>query len=87
MKYIPHIIFSTISIFAFTDTSNAQPSPAGTAYYVYENADRFDGKSVTIYVRSVTEIRAKRSEKNLLPKRKNINLSDKTLSTSCRMKK
>ena len=60
MRHILTAIFSGALIFAFANVSNSKPSPLGTANYVYENADRFDGKSVTIYVRYAKAIMAKK---------------------------
>lgn len=70
MKHIYAAIFSVFSIIAFADISHAQPSPVGTAHYVFDNADRFDGKSVTIYVRSATKIRPERDIRYSDPFRK-----------------
>lgn len=56
MKRVYAIILLAFSILAFAGVSSAAPS--GTANYVMENADRFDGKSVTIYVRGATAMRA-----------------------------
>ena len=57
MKNILAAIFSVFSIFAFANISNAGNTPAGTADYVRENADRFDGKGVTVYVQSAHKMK------------------------------
>lgn len=55
MKRAYAIVLSALSILSFANISAAAPS--GTANYVLENADRFDGKSVTVYVRAATAMR------------------------------